>query len=1213
MNSIKNKFIKLSKATKITCLVFLILTIILISISIPSLARHKNRNILITTTTWDGNVASSYRKGTGIETDPYVISNASELAYLSLQLKTTDYKDTYFILNNDIVLNNGIFTYDQTDGITYTKDEITSYIKPYTTEYYDNTNREGTKTGDINTINPLNNFKGHLDGNSFRIYGLYISSETEKLGLFTNLNGNIKNLYVENSIIYGGNITGGIASDTIESNMNNILYNGFVIGEDTEIQKTITATLTDQIIIPTNIEEQTTLDLTLENKIFGEIVSITLTGNLAITDTNNGYTMVKINDTEIILGEFEIDLGQNIISNTTIKALTYSNDVTINLTNLNYSIVYNIANAGGIIGNSDKTILENVINKSYTYGHLISGGIVGIATDTSINRTYNNGNIESTSVSGGLIGKIEGNTSDIAIFNSYNAGSVVSTNIGGLVGFINNNQETINITNSFEATSMMPIHTITSSMVNVDNSYYTSTYTNYYGTYSGTFNIATLDNLKDKDYVITNLLFNEFIDNEDILENSDNVWLYEELSLPILYIDDLANPIARIYTNNYTWDNLSFELTKENTTSNVAFSIEILDSLKKPSIYYYIHNSETPLLRNEIEEIDSWLLYDGITEITQEGPNIIYVKIVDGTTITYINSDIIMLDKTGPAISINMNSKTWNALAETLDNLYIDDSKTITIEAIDNVSGLLSLEYYISDNALTELELKELDTWETYENSILLTELGNYIIYAKAIDNFDNVSFTNTDNINYNGYILDNLTYGRNGVEKDNVSITDKSSISFTSSYEDNNACIDCSHNLVSNILLPQGTLVTLIDNSTLKTYTYKIETADDIYGYEESCSSDDCVKVATYPFTLFKEVGKNTITNFTEQTGIINDNYKIILDFADTNINTNYENISTYLELKNNESTRFTIKNSLKTFNIYSTIDYQATNASLYLNVLSPYININSDSATDVSISSGLSYKYLSDVPIYDTTYEDKKIGLAIRMIDVNGNVIDKQNFKNIIFTMNGKEYYPNNDNMVRINLESNNDITKNLTITTTSDNMFINEGTYYFEISNYISYDGMFPDEFYNTKYIPVSITNTNYSDLYGFNVTMDDEDRVIVRSNENTNILFNLLQSGYIYEPSVRVSLYQKTNLRDATNQDYTLIDLNTYVVEELAMYDTNIYTATVNNFNDNSQVEKVDSFEINLITQDLEKTGYKFVFELYNGNQKISTIEKKFIIR
>lgn len=1203
MSKIKNIFLKLPKKEKIISLGLVAVLIFAISISIPSLARHKNRNVLNTIVTWDGSVASSYRGGSGTKESPYIISNASELAYFGIQLQTNDYNDIYFEINNDIIINNGIFTYDETDKIKYTLDGITYYVKPYTDEYYDNTNRVGTKVGNINLFSSLNNFKGHLNGNSFRIYGLYISNDSEKLGLFTNLTGEIKDLYIENSVVYGGNITGGLASDANNSDITNILYNGYIIGNDSEISKSVTATLTDQIIIPTYVEETTNLDLIIDKPI-GEIFSSTLTGTVTVDNPNGGNVVLKINNVDVISDNFNIELGTSLLTSVPITSSTDVEGVRITLSNLSYNINYKYSIAGGIVGHSNSSLITNAINKALVYSKLEAGGIVGVATDTSLTRTYNTGIITGNIV-GGLIGKIENSLLDMTISNSYNTGNLIA-NIGlkGLIGKISNNVGEVTLNNNFSASSNHIIDTIESTTVNMNNSRGIITPFVNKGSYNDNYNyLVTIDNLKDKNYVKTNLLFNEYVDNQNLTTNPSNAWIYEESSLPILYIDDLNRPIVNLFAHTYSWNNLSYELTKLKLTSNSAFSIEKIDLLSNLEIFYYISNSETPLLRSEIDAITDWASYTNIVEITTEGPNVIYVKVINGETVTYINSDILFLDKSGPVININIADKTWNSFNDNLNKLYINDNKMVNIEANDSITGLLSLEYYISTSELT-LEQLNTVTWNSYTGGIYLNQLGSYVIYAKATDNYNNVSYGNTDYLIYNGYTMSNLNYGKNKVGSNNLYITNKSSISYSATYTDNNICTNCVHNLISNILLPINTKITLIDNNSLKVYTYQITTEDN-FGYQEGGK-------ATYPFTLFKEIGQHNPTYFSETNGEVNDNYKVIIDFGETNINTDYNNVQTYLELKESNTERSTIASTIKNFNIYSTVNYESTASNLYLNVGSYAINLNSDSSTDVTISTGLTYKYFYDQIIYDTTNEDKNIGLAIRLVDANQNVISKNNYKNLKFVIDSKEYYPDNSNTIRINLNGITDMTKVITIITTSDNMFISEGNYYLEISNYLSYDGMYPSEFKNTKYIPVTISNTSYNTLYNFNVSMDDEDRIIERSETNTNILFNLLESGALYSPSVRVSLYKKKDLT-AYNQEYEIIDLNTYTIEGLTKYIDNVYNVPVNNFNYNWQIENYDTFEINLITKNLDKTGYKFVFELYDNNQKISTIEKKFIIR
>ena len=171
MSKIKKFFSKFSKINKANYLVILIVLVLGISVVVPSLARFKNRTTIYQETVWDGTVASSYRKGSGTQSDPYVISNGSELAYFSKMLESTDYSNTYFTLSNDIVLNNGIFSYDETNGIEYTLSNTKFYVKEYTNSFFDNINRENSAIGTVNIFNSLN---GLIWKDKLKIYMLVI-------------------------------------------------------------------------------------------------------------------------------------------------------------------------------------------------------------------------------------------------------------------------------------------------------------------------------------------------------------------------------------------------------------------------------------------------------------------------------------------------------------------------------------------------------------------------------------------------------------------------------------------------------------------------------------------------------------------------------------------------------------------------------------------------------------------------------------------------------------------------------------------------------------------------------------------------------------------------------------------------------------------------------------------------------------------------------
>jgi hypothetical protein len=140
----------------------LLIFVVAVSISIPTLARYKNyvnlENLFNKIQTWDGSVAASYGGGNGTEDDPYIISSASELAFFSKELETTNYEGKYFKLGNDIVINDGLFGYDGTN-VSYESDGTKFYIQPGTTNVYENVELTGNIISNINLFKGIKDFK----------------------------------------------------------------------------------------------------------------------------------------------------------------------------------------------------------------------------------------------------------------------------------------------------------------------------------------------------------------------------------------------------------------------------------------------------------------------------------------------------------------------------------------------------------------------------------------------------------------------------------------------------------------------------------------------------------------------------------------------------------------------------------------------------------------------------------------------------------------------------------------------------------------------------------------------------------------------------------------------------------------------------------------------------------------------------------------------
>ena len=112
--------------------------------------------------------------------------------------------------------------------------------------------------------------------------------------------------------------------------------------------------------------------------------------------------------------------------------------------------------------------------------------------------------------------------------------------------------------------------------------------------------------------------------------------------------------------------------------------------------------------------------------------------------------------------------------------------------------------------------------------------------------------------------------------------------------------------------------------------------------------------------------------------------------------------------------------------------------------------------------------------------------------------------------------------------------------------------------------------------------------------------------------TNIEFNILQSGDLTAPNIKISMYKKDNLT-AYNQDYTIIDMSSLITNEMTLtYGDNHYTISNPIVYDGTS-ETYNLVNITFDMTKLENTSYKLLFELYDGTDKIGDIEKYIIVR
>lgn len=1192
----RNLLKNISKIPKIYYIVGIVLIVMVLTVTIPSLARYKNRATISTNTVWKGEVATSYHGGNGSKDDPYIISTGAELAYFSSMLKTTDYDNTYFVLGNDIFLNDGIFQYEN-NVITYQKQDKILYLKEYTNELYEDKAMTIKSNETVNIFSSLVNFRGSFDGNSSTIYGLFVTdSEADELGLFTNLNGNVSDLLVRNSLIYGGKITGGIASNSSANTIKNVLYEGDVVGNRNGSEKSVTLDIPNQEQVNLESNKETEVDLSaLNTNVLGSITSTTLTG---VCQSDISIGKIKINDIEISEcnnNAFSIDLGNLEKNKLVIKTDEGSNATNYKLTDLKYILKYKEGLTAGVVAKANDLNIENSINKGNVEGSSLAGGIVAKGTNLNIKNSYNTAEIKGFNVASGIVGEISYSTVDGEVSKCYNTGIVTGLQTASLIGILNNNYNQIIIKDSFQTTEDYVIDKINNTVININNSYTVGNNKIRDGVSNGEFITADIATIKN------NISFNKYISQKNYEANSNNIWVLNKTNLPVLFLDNVLDSKALITVGKYTWNNQANDLETYYYKDNLTFSIEeksTLNPLKE--IYYYISTKE--LTYEEMVNVSDWKLYENVTTVDKEGSYVIYVKAIDyNDNVDYLNTDILVLDTTKPSAEISYDNYKWNSSTSNLDNVYIDSNIFIRVQATDELSQIASIRYYLAENILSNSELDNLEdkNWLEYKDFINIKDRKMTIVYVKVLDNAKNTTYINSDYLVYGGYEQTKVYLSDQDLTtEENISISNKSAITFTYNFEnDNNYQEGYTRNLIVNKLLPEKTKITILDTLNNKAYVYKIPSSEDKYGYNNSCQGKDetiCLKKATYPFMLFDEVGTTDIKYSDSETTKINDQYKVTLDFSSTDIKEKLEDITVKIQILNEKKNVLytTLSSTLHKFSIIPIPEVGLSISSTYKGD----IIYNSDSVFDIPVVSKLNIKD----GVHDNSTGKEIMGIAIRVIDSNKNTVAREFLKNLEFVIGNKNYYPSNDGVVRINLENNvQDFNSVIRIITKKDDLKLNNDTYKLEISSYLAADGLHSKKISSDKVIiPIVYEKEFKNSLYGFKITTNQKNKILSK-NKDTVIDFNIFKSG-IENPRVYVSLHKKS-IQSAYSQNYDLINLDGYTNNSLEAVSYNKYLI------------QNDSINIDFLVSKLKPGGYKFVFELYNGENKVGEVPYKFIIK
>ena len=330
---------------------------------------------------FDGTPAEEFERGQGTDEDPYIISNAAQLAYFAqLTNSGVTFEGEYIQLDRDIYYNDlSIFTYDE-DG----------YVDGIVEE-------SNVNTWEQASLYPENAFKGTLWGAGHTVYGLYTIDSAGGLIGYSD-GATIDGLTISDSYfnsIY--DTIGGIVSLAENTDIINCTNNATVIGLNS------VGGIVGEYISNSG-----------DNKFYrcinnGKVMS---TGTFAEGDTSNSATGGLIGKMDISSGSsFIIDCSAN-----------------------NGPVTGKVGHAvGGLVGNGNANG-DFTIAQSYNTGEILSNaswaaGIVGMlnkiaASNVLITECYNSGLVSASAGACGFI-SVLWNGTNTTISNSYNSGNLI--------------------------------------------------------------------------------------------------------------------------------------------------------------------------------------------------------------------------------------------------------------------------------------------------------------------------------------------------------------------------------------------------------------------------------------------------------------------------------------------------------------------------------------------------------------------------------------------------------------------------------------------------------------------------------------------------------------------------------------------------------------------------------------------------------------------
>lgn len=589
------------------------------------------------------------------------------------------------------------------------------------------------------------------------------------------------------------------------------------------------------------------------------------------------------------------------------------------------------------------------------------------------------------------------------------------------------------------------------------------------------------------------------------------------------------------------------------------------------------------------------------------------IKLVDYTKINKIAKTDEEADTT---FGLNMKSGQTGWLVNgstnfvTEGDIAVTGTKDYLRENLNNVPALVFYLYH-SKNLINSGDMGSVTISLAAVTPI--DDLNNEVERINIVVNLSKALYNTND---YEGTITQGKKYEMFATNK--VNITARSSFStYYSLYmnSDKTPYKEGYHrSLVSSFVFPVDTTITMIDlhDQDNPIYYYYVIKQED---YDNSLIEYNRYGETSYQLSKFVKMGSTSSSNnYNDEyynsiyynNNIAEEEFIFNVDFKEANILNDVTDASLLIELRSaDEQTLISVlgieQQTLK-YNVYT-----QSNAAIEIEGTNSKNPLYQGQSTDLTIYSNFVQQKKDSNTVYDTTFEDEKLGIKISIYDSNNNLLSAQDLFGINFEYNGNKYFPSGDGTTRIKIADKIANAKSK-IKINTEKSKLSSGEYTILIESFGSYDGIYYESENDVKKLEIKVKIIDTP--YGLKTSAKDEFMFIDKITGHTSYKNNVytFTTEYLSElpnANLRVKL-QRRNYDSIYNNIYVDVDLADYINQTLPSTNKlKEYTLSTNPVN---KINYTFNFKENL------KTGtYRLVVMLYDDNNYIGETYNYIIIK